>query len=32
MGSKIQVMGWSFYSMELWLLKLCVTIFYSRLT
>ncbi|KAH7028190.1 uncharacterized protein B0I36DRAFT_272104 [Microdochium trichocladiopsis] len=32
MGSKIQVIGWSFYAMELWVLKLCVTVFYSRLT
>jgi len=32
MGSKIQIVGWSCYAMELWLLKLCVTVFYSRLT
>lgn len=32
MGSKIQVVGWSLYAMELWVLKLCVTVFYSRLT
>ncbi|KAH7025241.1 uncharacterized protein B0I36DRAFT_332794 [Microdochium trichocladiopsis] len=32
MGSKIQVIGWSFYAMELWVLKVCITVFYSRLT
>ncbi|OJJ78444.1 uncharacterized protein ASPGLDRAFT_138897 [Aspergillus glaucus CBS 516.65] len=31
-GSKIQVMGWSFYAMILWLVKFSVAIFYSRLT
>ncbi|KAM5349936.1 hypothetical protein ACJ41O_006441 [Fusarium nematophilum] len=31
-GSKIQVLGWSLYASILWALKLCVTIFYSRLT
>ncbi|KXJ88378.1 hypothetical protein Micbo1qcDRAFT_207114 [Microdochium bolleyi] len=31
-GSKIQVIGWSLYTMELWVLKLCITAFYSRLT
>ncbi|KAJ1323577.1 hypothetical protein MN608_10821 [Microdochium nivale] len=32
MGSKIQVIGWSFYAMELWVLKVCIAVFYSRLT
>lgn len=31
-GSKIQVIGWSFYVLILWLLKFCITTFYSRLT
>jgi len=31
-GSKIQVMGWSFYAMILWLVKFSVAVFYSRLT
>lgn len=31
-GSKIQVTGWSFYVMTLWLGKFCLAIFYSRLT
>ncbi|KAI9673615.1 MAG: hypothetical protein M1817_002252 [Caeruleum heppii] len=31
-GSKTQVIGWSLYTSLLWLLKLCMTIFYSRLT
>ncbi|KAK6199629.1 hypothetical protein LQW54_010011 [Pestalotiopsis sp. IQ-011] len=31
-GSKIQVMGWSFYAAILWLLKACIAIYYSRLT
>lgn len=31
-GSKIQVIGWNFYAAILWLLKFCVTSFYSRLT
>lgn len=31
-GSKIQVIGWSFYAMILWLVKFSVAIFYSRLT
>jgi hypothetical protein len=31
-GSKIQVMGWSLYAMELWVLKLCVAVFFARLT
>lgn len=31
-GSKLQVMGWSLYTLLLWLLKLCMNIFYGRLT
>ncbi|KAJ5724241.1 hypothetical protein N7488_002276 [Penicillium malachiteum] len=31
-GSKIQVTGWSLYTLLLWLLKTCMAIFYSRLT
>ncbi|KAH6880810.1 hypothetical protein B0T10DRAFT_609458 [Thelonectria olida] len=31
-GSKIQVIGWSFYACILWSLKFCVTAFYGRLT
>ncbi|KAH7142647.1 hypothetical protein B0J13DRAFT_636189 [Dactylonectria estremocensis] len=31
-GSKIQVIGWSFYAFILWALKFCVATFYSRLT
>jgi hypothetical protein len=31
-GSKIQVIGWSFYAFILWALKVCVTTFYGRLT
>jgi hypothetical protein len=31
-GSKIQVIGWSFYAGILWSLKFCVTAFYGRLT
>ncbi|KAF5855508.1 hypothetical protein ETB97_009085 [Aspergillus alliaceus] len=31
-GSKIQVIGWSFYACILWLVKFCVAVFYSRLT
>ncbi|KGO63805.1 hypothetical protein PITC_054310 [Penicillium italicum] len=31
-GSKVQVMGWSLYTLLLWLLKTCMAIFYSRLT
>ncbi|KAE8356732.1 hypothetical protein BDV28DRAFT_154419 [Aspergillus coremiiformis] len=31
-GSKIQVIGWSFYACILWLVKCCVAVFYSRLT
>ncbi|KAI1075856.1 hypothetical protein F5B20DRAFT_584819 [Whalleya microplaca] len=31
-GSKIQVIGWSFYAFILWSLKVCIAVFYSRLT
>lgn len=31
-GSKIQVIGWSFYACILWMLKVCVAVFYGRLT
>ncbi|OQE17960.1 hypothetical protein PENSTE_c019G01649 [Penicillium steckii] len=31
-GSKVQVTGWSLYTLLLWLLKTCMAIFYSRLT
>lgn len=31
-GSKIQVMGWSFYAFILWAIKFCVAVFYARLT
>ncbi|KAI5801656.1 hypothetical protein DFH27DRAFT_482147 [Peziza echinospora] len=31
-GSKVQLVGWSLYTLLLWLLKLCMAIFYSRLT
>ncbi|RDW64599.1 hypothetical protein BP6252_10250 [Coleophoma cylindrospora] len=31
-GSKTQLIGWSLYTLLLWTLKLCITIFYSRLT
>jgi hypothetical protein len=31
-GSKIQVIGWSFYACILWLVKFCLIVFYSRLT
>jgi len=31
-GSKIQVIGWSFYAAILWGLKICVTALYGRLT
>jgi hypothetical protein len=30
-GSKTQVIGWSLYTLLLWLLKLCINNFYSRL-
>lgn len=32
MGSKIQVIGWSFYAAILWGLKVCITALYGRLT
>lgn len=31
-GSKIQIVGWSLLLGELWLIKICLAIFYSRLT
>ncbi|KAM0716176.1 hypothetical protein Q7P37_008690 [Cladosporium fusiforme] len=31
-GSKIQVIGWSFYAAILWGLKICITALYGRLT
>ena len=31
-GSKIQVVGWSFYAAILWGLKVCITALYGRLT
>lgn len=31
-GSKIQVIGWSFYAAILWGLKVCITALYGRLT
>ncbi|KAH8879215.1 hypothetical protein GQ53DRAFT_855200 [Thozetella sp. PMI_491] len=31
-GSKIQVLGWTLYALALWGVKLCVAVFYSRLT
>ncbi|RDW68661.1 hypothetical protein BP5796_09318 [Coleophoma crateriformis] len=31
-GSQTQLIGWSLYTLLLWTLKLCITIFYSRLT
>lgn len=31
-GSKIQLIGWSFYVMILWLVKASIAVFYSRLT
>lgn len=31
-GSKTQIMGWSLYTLLLWLLKACMAVFYSRLT
>ncbi|RPB21961.1 hypothetical protein L211DRAFT_789466 [Terfezia boudieri ATCC MYA-4762] len=31
-GSKIQLIGWSLWSTALWLLKICMAVFYSRLT
>lgn len=31
-GSKIQVVGWSLYALNLWVLKFCVAVFFARLT
>ncbi|KAI1337490.1 hypothetical protein F5Y15DRAFT_155649 [Xylariaceae sp. FL0016] len=31
-GSKIQIIGWSLYAFILWSLKICIAVFYSRLT
>ncbi|KAI9732407.1 MAG: hypothetical protein M1834_001615 [Cirrosporium novae-zelandiae] len=31
-GSKVQLIGWSLYTLLLWTLKLCMNTFYSRLT
>ncbi|CAG8958079.1 hypothetical protein HYFRA_00000423 [Hymenoscyphus fraxineus] len=31
-GSKIQLIGWSLYTLLLWLLKFCMCVFYERLT
>lgn len=31
-GSKTQLVGWSLYTFILWSLKLCMCVFYSRLT
>lgn len=31
-GSKIQVIGWSFYVFILWTIKFCLAFFYARLT
>ena len=31
-GSKLQLMGWSSYTALLWILKLCMCVFYTRLT
>jgi hypothetical protein len=32
LGSKIQVIGWTLYATSLWCIKVCVAVFYSRLT
>ncbi|KAK4133218.1 hypothetical protein BT67DRAFT_59627 [Trichocladium antarcticum] len=32
LGSKIQVLGWTLYAASLWCIKVCVAVFYSRLT
>jgi len=32
LGSKIQVIGWTLYATSLWCIKICVAVFYSRLT
>ena len=31
-GSKLQLMGWSSYTLLLWTLKTCVCTYYSRMT
>lgn len=31
-GSKTQILGWSLYTLLLWLCKTCMAIFYTRLT
>ena len=31
-GSKLQVIGWNLYTLLLWTLKMCMCVFYSRLT
>lgn len=31
-GSKLQLIGWSLYTLLLWLLKTCMCVFYTRLT
>lgn len=31
-GSKLQIIGWNVYSLILWSLKLCMCVFYGRLT
>lgn len=31
-GSKTQLIGWSLYTLLLWLLKFCMCVFYERLT
>lgn len=31
-GSKVQLTGWNIYSLLLWTLKMCMCVFYARLT
>ena len=31
-GSKLHLIGWSLYVSNLWCLKLCIAVFYTRLT
>lgn len=31
-GSKLQIIGWNIYSLILWSLKMCMCVFYARLT
>lgn len=31
-GSKVQLGGWNIYTLLLWTLKMCMCVFYSRLT